>query len=220
MNNTSSKNSMQEFHDDTILSYKDFVIKYDIVSLNTSLDVVDYCYSFLCFLQEMGIQERYQFVFPLFYDFSISKGVENRDLINLSNKEDRAYYWLIDPSIIEDVEKHSEYGLGITDSYCNSNIGPSFLEITKEDENTITVSANLYKNLSFEDAFLYISKIKDFDNGRVVQEVIGARNGNARLEDIDSIDLKFVFDEENNSEYHLLEKNIEFKNGIKSHYGA
>lgn len=199
------------------LLYKDFVFKFDIVSLNDTSDV-DYCHDFLDALVDFKIHEKYQFIFPLFYDFSITKASENGEDIILSGKKKGSYYWLINESIEDDIKKHSSYGLGITDSYCKSIIGPSYLEMTKESENTIRVSANIYNKLSeaYNEAFLSISEDSSKLNGRRAKPTTSTRIEFAKRETLDNINV--IFDNNNDSVFLPLEMNPNFINGIKSHF--
>lgn len=103
--------------------FNEFVLDYDVVTnKNTSnhQEIID----FLSALGKRPLDEKYELIFPCFYNFRIEK-----DKLLFSRVAGETYKWLIRNSIKEQVKEHSLYGVGITAKYCSSNIEPSYLEM-------------------------------------------------------------------------------------------
>ena len=136
-----------------LFSYNDFVSKFDVVT-NNYMSSHQEIHRFLDILGNEPLDEKYEFVFPLFYDFKIS----NNEVYFLPKATCEPYEWLIRESVKKQVEEHTKYRVGITESYCKSDIEPSYLEIKQSnDPKTIDVKIEPYKDHQFCKTYLMLS---------------------------------------------------------------
>lgn len=150
-------------------SFNEFVSKFDVVT-SSYLSSHDEIHRFLDILNSENLHEKYEFVFPLFYDFKISNG----EVLFLPKANGESYEWLISNSgsIKERVAEHTSYGIGITESYCKSAVPPSYLKIklSSLSKDTIDVTIKPYNNNLFCKDYpsLYINTTKLVVNREIV----------------------------------------------------
>lgn len=136
-----------------LFSFNDFVSKFDVVT-NIYLSSHQEIHRFLDILRDEPLDEKYEFVFPLFYDFKIS----NNEVYFLPKTTGEPYEWLIRDSVKKQVEEHTKYRVGITESYCRSDIEPSYLKMKQSNNpKTIDVKIEPYKDYQFCKTYLTLS---------------------------------------------------------------
>ncbi len=192
------------------LSFKEFIFQFDVVSTDLS-DEVDYADSFLNYLKKSSLDRKYQLVFPLFYDFKLSEGKK----LTLFMNHDTRYQWWMDAELEDAVKKHSQYGAGITESYCKAGVKPSFLEMRKSADKRINVKVQLYDDFTPGESFLLQSGQEVIDKDP--RPISDARSEKTQSgEDLDDLSVEFV--DTPTEVVDNLSKREEFLRGIKSHY--
>lgn len=224
------------------LTSKDFSFQFDTISLGTeSKKENDPDYHFLSILSNVHLSEsqednlyeivdKVKFVFPMFYNFALSSDKKNVDLFAEKDKE---YVWLIDESIVSAVEEHSKYGMGITQSYCKSEISPSYIKMKRSDSTNEEIAVKL---VYYEDIDVSSARLKLQEKNELVKRCISeTRNKNHQtgineinkirivrddiegypcidIENLENLE-KLQYEEEKK-----LFANPDFINGLKSHW--
>ncbi len=200
------------------LSFNDFSSEYDTITLGRSTQEKSPQHRFLEILSKDTIIDeksyvldgKIKFVFPMFYRFDISQDKEN---VVLYREKNEAYEWLIDKSIKEDVNKHSAYGLGIAKKYCESNIGPSYIEISQETSSSMKVEIHYYRDAVTTSARLKLQE-KCINSSRKI-EFFKDEKYDGELIKLEKINV--VYSDGNKSLPKLFNEKS-FVDGLKSHW--
>lgn len=99
-------------------------------------------------------------VFPAFYDFSYVNGTKK---IRLERSDDDAYSILFDISMKDCIIEHLATGVGITESYCESGLGSSYLDAWIKPGNPNEVEFSI-KQFTSRDEVNESDAIVSFDN--------------------------------------------------------
>ena len=208
---------------DGYYSFKDFSFNFDTISLSADEETSPQN-RYLTLLSDICINgknyvldSKIKFVFPMFYHFA--KSEQKKEVKLYSEKSDK-YEWLIEKEIEEDVKKHSAYGLGIAESYCKSEVGPSYIEIKQSDtNNSMETRLFYYNDLKITNAQIkiYEDNNKEDNKNKVERKILTyiPEVNNYELPDLNKIN---ILNPEDDPLLNKLFKDDNFKDGIKSHW--